>query len=122
MVINQGDIYWVQLANAEGEEPRIPHPYVVVQENALNHSDLKTVVICGLTTNLKRASMPGSVLLDAGEANLPKPSVVEVSKISTIDKAQLGDYIGTVNEQRVRQILAGIRFLQTSFFERRKNV
>jgi len=60
--------------------------------------------------------MPGTVLLDIDEANLPKQSLVEVSKITTVDKTQLGDYIGTLSESRIAQILAGIRFLQRSFF------
>jgi mRNA interferase MazF len=109
-VINQGDIYWLQL------EDGIPHPHVVVQDNLFNHSRIHTVVVCALTTNLTRASLPGNVLLDVNEANLSKQSVVEVSKLSSVEKAQLGEYIGTLSEQRISQILAGIRFLQTSFY------
>jgi mRNA interferase MazF len=51
------------------------------------------------------------VLLEVGEANLPKQSVVIVSQVSTIDKAQLGEYIGSLTPQRVNQILAGMHFL-----------
>jgi mRNA interferase MazF len=70
------------------------------------------VTICGLTTNLRRAKAPGNVLLDEGEANLPKQSVVVVSQVSTVNETQLGEHIGTVTEQRINQVLAGIRFLQ----------
>ncbi|MEO8396295.1 MAG: type II toxin-antitoxin system PemK/MazF family toxin, partial [Chloroflexota bacterium] len=45
-------------------------------------------------------------------------SVVEVSKVSTVDKTQLGEYIGSLSEARIAQILAGMRFLQRSFFAR----
>lgn len=115
MRVNQGDLYWVTLSDPITEETRIPHPYVIVQANLFNHSRLKTVVACALTTNLKRISLQGNVLLAAGEANLPKASVVEVAKIETVAKAQLGDYIGTLSAQRVEDILAGIAFLQRSF-------
>jgi mRNA interferase MazF len=132
-IINQGDIYWVQLKEPDNVEPNdiepdeaapvveqgIPHPYVIIQENLFNHSRIHTVVACALTSNIRRVSnTPGNVLLDAGEANLPKQSVVEVSKVSTVDKAHLGEYIGSLTEQRVHEILAGIRFLQNSFFAR----
>ncbi len=117
-VINQGDVYWVQLEGMNGEEAGIPHPYVVVQDDLFNHSRIHTVVICALTSNIKRSSIPGNVSLEEGEANLPKQSVVEVSKISSVEKAQLGDYIGMLNAERVNQILAGIRFLQRSFFQK----
>lgn len=135
-VIAQGDIYWVRALGASAEAAgdgtvgdemagneiggseiagTIPHPYVVIQENLLNHSRIETVVACALTSNLRRASeTPGNLLLDAGEAGLPRQSVVEVSKVTTLAKAQLGEYIGSVGERRVEQILAGMRFLQAS--------
>jgi mRNA interferase MazF len=110
MVINQGDIYWIQ-----GAEGTIPHPHVVVQDNVFNHSRIHTVVVCALTTNLQRVNLPGNVLLDQGEANLTRQSVVEVAKVSSVEKTQLGDYIGTLSEQRIDQILTGMRFIQRSF-------
>lgn len=118
MLINQGDIYWVQLDNPTGLETRIPHPCVVIQANILNHSHSNTVVVCALTSRLEKLSIPGNILLEAGEANLPRQSVVEVSKVSTVDKTQLGEYIGSLSEQRVNQIMAGMRFVQRSFFAR----
>lgn len=113
--IKQGEIYWVLEADPGETESAVPHPYVIVQATVLNNSRIPTVVACALTSNLKRVSLPGNVLLEAGEANLPKPSVVEVSKVSTVLKMQLGNYIGTVSEERVEQILAGMRFIQSAF-------
>jgi mRNA interferase MazF len=46
-----------------------------------------------------------------GEGNLPKRSVVNVSQILTVDKSQLGEQIGRLSAQRVRQILDGIRLV-----------
>jgi mRNA interferase MazF len=70
------------------------------------------LIVCALTSNLTQAKSPGNVLLDPGEANLQKQSVVVVSKISVVNKSQLGEYIGILTGERTRQILAGIRFLQ----------
>lgn len=112
MVVNQGDIYWVPLEEPSGSEPGYTHPHVVIQDNVINRSRINTVVVCALTTNLKRANAPGNVLLEAGEANLPKQSIVVVSQVSTVDKAQLGEYIGSLTKQRINQILSGMRFLQ----------
>lgn len=110
--INQGDIYWVPLPELNDSGSGIIHPQVVIQDDIINRSRIKTVVVCGLTTNMKRISEPGNVLLEAGEANLPKPSIVVVSQISTVNKAQLGEYIGTLSKERVAQIFAGMKFLQ----------
>src|SRR5215207_484641 len=112
MIINQGDVYWTSLKGPSGSEPGYTHPHVVIQDNVINRSRINTVVVCALTTNLKRAKAPGNVLLEVGEANLPRQSIVVVSQVFTVDKAQLGEYIGSLTEQRITQILAGMRFLQ----------
>jgi mRNA interferase MazF len=115
-LINRGDVFWIAPDNSHGPAPSYSHPHVVVQENVFNHARISTVIVCALTTNLTKAKQPGNVLLDPGEAALPKQSVVVVSQISSIDKTQLGERIGSLSEARVDQIIAGLRFLQKSFF------
>ncbi len=107
MDARQGDVYWLALA-----EPGIVHPHVVIQADVINRSRVPTLVVCALTSNLRRAKAPGNVLLEAGEANLPRQSVVVVSQVSAVEKSSLGPYIGSLSSQRVEQILAGMQFLQ----------
>ncbi len=116
-IVRQGDVYWVPFAEPGEADPGYTHPQVVIQEDVLNRSRIRTVVVCGLTSNLKRAKAPGNVLLDPGEANLTRQSVVVVSQVSTVDKTQLGEYIGSLSPARIDQILSGLRFIQ-SFTER----
>jgi mRNA interferase MazF len=108
VVIRQGDIYWVDLGDPLGSEPGYKHPHVVVQNDLFNGSRIRTVVVVALTSNLHWAEAPGNVLLKQGEANLPKPSVVNVSQVFTVDKRRLEQKIGTLSSQRVRAILDGI--------------
>ncbi len=111
MVINQGDIYWVDLDEPSGSEPGYKHPHVVIQNNLFNRSQIRTVVVLPLTSNLRRADAPGNILLKKDEANLLKQSVVNVSQVFTVDKSQLDEYIGTVSSKRVREILNGVRLV-----------
>ena len=116
--INRGDVFWIGSDDSRGPFPSYYHPHVVVQDNFFNHSRITTVVVCALTSNLHRAKEPGNILLEAGEGNLPKQSVVVVSQVSSVDKARLGERIGSLSDTRVEQILAGLRFQQVSFFGR----
>ena len=111
MVIRQGDVYWVDLGEPSGSGPGYRHPHVVVQNNVFNRSRINTVVVCVITSNLKRADAPGNVLLEKEEASLPKQSVVNVSQIFTVDKRDLVEKIGALSSERVRQILDGILLL-----------
>lgn len=111
--IHQGGVYWVRASAAGVEEEAVAHPYVVLQDDLFNRSRVRSVVVCALTSNLRRAQWPGNVLLPAGEANLPKTSVVEVSKVAAVDRAELGAYLGSLPPARVQQILAGVRLAQS---------
>ena len=117
--IHRGDLFWMEPDESQGSVPGHPHPHVVVQEDVFNRSRISTVIVCALSSNLKRANEPGNVLLEPGEGNLNKQSIVIVSQVSTVDKNRLGEYIGALSDERIEQILAGMRFQQASFFNRR---
>lgn len=109
--IRQGELSWMADEGAES----IPHPRVVIQDDLFNRSRITTVVVCALTTNLQRASEPGNVLLEPGEGDLPKRSVVVVSQIDSVERGRLLVRIGELSPQRVEQILDGLRFQQRAF-------
>jgi mRNA interferase MazF len=113
MVINQGDIFWVDLGEPSGSEPAFRHPHLVIQNNVFNRSRIDTVVVCSLTSNLHRAESPGNVRLEKGEANLPKPSVVNITQIFTVNKQDLAEKIGSISPNRMTQVLQGIELLIT---------
>jgi mRNA interferase MazF len=117
-MIHRGDVFWVTTDDATGSVAAIAHPYVVLQDDVFNRSRIPTIIMCALTSNPKRASEPGNVQLEPGEANLVRPSVVVVSQVCVVARAKLGEYIGSLSQERVEQILDGMRFQQKSFFER----
>ena len=111
MVIAQGDVFWLDTGPPRGSGPGFRRPHVVVQNDIFNASRIQTTVLCAVTSNLTRAKAPGNLLLRKGEANLSRPSVVNVSQIFTVAKGQLEDRIGTLSGSRVREILEGIKLV-----------
>ncbi len=111
MTIKQGDIYWIRLREPKGSEPGFRRPHVVVQNNVFNTSLISTVVVCAVTSNLKRAHSPGNVILQRREANLKKKSVVNISQIVTVNKSDLIEKIGSLSPEKTNMILAGIKLL-----------
>lgn len=102
MVINQGDLFWVDLETRR--------PVAVVQNDTFNRR-LSTVVVCELTSNLGRARAAGNVRLPRGEGGLPQESVVNVTLIFAIDKSELTDRIGRLGRNYVVEILRGINLV-----------
>ena len=117
--VNRGDIYWIAADPAKGSVPGVPHPHLVVQDDVFNHSRIGTVVVCALSSNLRKAAEPGNVLLDPGEGGLARQSVVVASQVSCVYKTRLGEHIGALSPARVDQVVAGLRFVQQAFHQRR---
>jgi len=111
MVIAQGDVFWLDTGAPRGSGHGFRRPHVVVQNDVFNASRIQTTVLCAVTSNLARAKAPGNLLLRKGEANLPRPSVVNVSQVVTVDKSVLREKIGTLSRQRVREIVSGLRLV-----------
>ena len=111
MEIKQGDLFWVDLGIPRNSEPGYRHPFVVIQNNLFNQSKINTVVVCALTSNLKRAKAPGNVLLLKTEGNLKKDSVVNISQLITVNKSDLSEKIGSLSLARTREIVEGIELL-----------
>lgn len=99
------------MGDPRGSETGFRRPYVVVQNDAFNESRLSTVVVCAITSNLQRAKAPGNVLLEEGEAGLPRQSVVNITQLYAIDRDFFLEPIGTISTQRLDEILRGVWLL-----------
>ena len=94
-----------------GSAPAERHPCVVVQNDVFNRSAIGTSVVCLITSNLTKANAPGNVLLKKGEANLPKASVVNVSQLLTVDKAELVECTGKLSGTSAEAVRDGLHLL-----------
>ena len=111
MVVRQGDVVWVALPLARGSEPAGRRPAIVLQHDRFNRTNLATAVVVAITSQLKYAGLPGNVRLRRGEAGLPRPSVVNVTQIATVDRALLGARLGTLSSARLAEVWTGVRLV-----------
>ena len=110
-VIRQGDVYWVSFLGGRGSEPWGRRPAVILQHDRFNRSRLNTVVVIAITSNLRYATLPGNVRVRKGEANLPRPCVVNVTQVQTIDRAYLRAKIGRLPHALLRRVWEGVRLV-----------
>ena len=108
MVISQGEIWWAELPEPTGSGPGLRRPLIVVQCNAINRSNISTIVCVPLTSNLKWALAPGNLLLKSDLTGLPKDSVANVSQIITLDKTLLRKRTGKLSDAKLQLLLSGI--------------
>jgi mRNA interferase MazF len=107
--ISRGDVWWADFDDPDGSEPGYRRPVVVIQSNFLNQTSLNTVIVVSLTGNLKRAALPGNVLLTKRKTGLSRDSVVNVTQISTVDRNILSEKCGHLDPDSLGRVAEGVR-------------
>lgn len=108
MTMRRGQIYWLDFGQPRGSGPAFERPAVIIQDNFFNQTNLKTVVVAIITTNLRLAGMDGNVLLMPRRNGLSSPSVVNVTQVYTVDKTELIERIGVAAKSEMEQIDRGL--------------
>ena len=111
MVIRNGSICWVDFSPGKGSEPVGRRPGLVIQNDALNDSNLNTVIMLAITSTLKFGDLPGNIILQKGEANMPKRCVINVTQIKSVDKKSIKENIGALSEERMAEVYQGLKLV-----------
>jgi mRNA interferase MazF len=82
---------------------------LIVQEDSLTRSRLRTVMVVPITSNLKRAAAPGNVVLARSHSGLRVESVALVCQVLTIDKEFLTTCVATLPASVMGRVDAGLR-------------
>lgn len=110
-MVARGEVCWVDFGEPVGSEPGYRRPAVVVSSDRFNRSRIATVIVSAVTSNLRLAAAPGNVELSAGDAGLPKASVVNVSQTLVVDRSRLTETVGRLDSATMRSVDAGLRLV-----------
>jgi len=86
-------------------------PVLIVQSNPFNESRIATVIVAVITSNLGLAQAPGNVRLGRSHSSLPKPSVVNVSQLLTVDKHRLTERVAALSPRVMSRVDEGVRLV-----------
>ena len=105
----RGELWWANLPDPVGSEPGYRRPVLVVQDDTFNQSQIGTVIVVIITSNIRLAEAPGNVLLSRRVSGLSKDSVINISQIFTIDKTFLTERIGALPDYLLQEVDEGLR-------------
>ncbi len=105
----RGEIWWANLPDPIGSEPGYRRPVLVIQDDTFTQSQIRTVIVVIITSNIKLAEAPGNVLLPRSISGLSRDSVVNVSQILTVDKTFLVERIGSLPDHLREEVDDGLR-------------
>ena len=84
---------------------------VVVQADSFNRSQIGTVVVAAISSNLDLAEAPGNVAVSRRDSRLPRNSVVNVSQVLTLDRRFLTKRVSHLPGQVIEEIDSGLRLI-----------
>jgi mRNA interferase MazF len=84
---------------------------LVVQTDGFNRSRIATTIVLMLSSNLRLAEAPGNVFVPADEAGLRLDSVVNVSQVVTLNKADLQEHVGRLPSRYLRAVTEGLKLV-----------
>ena len=109
--MKRGEIWWADLADPVGSGPGYKRPVLIIQSKPFNESRIATVLVAVITSNLALGEAPGNVRLSKSQSGLPKPSVVNVSQVITIDKNMLTEKVKALPGAVVQEVDNGLRLV-----------
>ena len=83
-------------------------PVLLISADQYNRSNLGTVTVAVLTTNVQLAALPGNVAVPADVAHVPFDSVLNVTQIATIDEGAVEGRISALPDRLMAQVDAGL--------------
>ena len=109
--MKKGEIWWASLDEPRGSEPGFRRPVVIISSNEFNKSNIQTVLVAVITSNIRLAEAPGNFKLSAKASGLNRESVVNVSQLLTLDKSFLGEKSGALNSKQKQLLDYGLRLV-----------
>jgi mRNA interferase MazF len=82
---------------------------LVIQSDPYNASRLATVLAAVVTSKTALATMPGNVFLPAAATGLARDSVLNVTALVTLNKADLADRAGKAPTSLLDDVDRGLR-------------
>ena len=106
--IQRGDLFYYDFGKREGSVQSGERPVMVIQADNFN-ANAPTIIVAAVTAVMKKKYLPSHIILGE-DFGLKKPSMVLLEQIQTVNKDELTDYIGSVNDERLwKQINAALK-------------
>lgn len=101
--MKRGEIWWADLGPYRPREQTGRRPVVIWQSDTLTRA-LQSVLVVPLTTNLERARLAGTAVIEATEAGPTEPSVALAFQMRAVPKSRLRDRIRTLTDAEMAEL------------------
>jgi mRNA interferase MazF len=107
----RGEIWWVDFGIPFGSEAGYTRPALIIQDNDYNNSNLGTIVVIPITSNLRLQDIPGNIFLRKEDSNLPRDSVLIAPQVYALDRGKFLEKISKVSKEIMEKVEVGVKLV-----------
>lgn len=109
--MKRGDIYWAELAPRSGSEQAGRRPVIVVSNDGFNRApSWRSVIVVPMTTSKAQARRgPTAIEVPSTAAGLARSGIAICHQVTTLDRAKLTRFIGTLSKDVLLSLESGLR-------------
>ena len=101
--MKRGEIWWADLGPYRPREQTGRRPVIIWQSDTLTRA-LQPVLVVPLTTNLERARLAGTAVIEAAQNGPAQPSVALAFQLRAVPKACLTDRIRSLTDAEIGEL------------------
>jgi mRNA interferase MazF len=109
--VKRADLFWADLAPRSGAEQSGRRPVIVVSHDGFNRAPgWRSVIVVPVSTSATQAMRgPTAIHLPKGAGGLEKASIALCHQVTTLDRAKLTEYMGTLPPDLLSQVEVGLK-------------
>ena len=109
--MKRGDIYIAELKPRSGSEQQGKRPVIIVSHNGFNETPTwKSIIVVPVSTSVKQSDRgPTAIFLQKNSAGLLKDSIALCHQVTTLDRAKLSQYLGSLSLDQISEIEQGLK-------------
>lgn len=106
--MKRGELWWADLGRPRGSAPALRRPVLIIGADPYNRSQLHTVIVVVLTSNVALAALPGKT-----RCRLRPPASTSTrsstgTQIATVDRGAFEEHAGALPDWLMAQVNAGL--------------
>ncbi len=108
--MRRGEVYWAELAPRSGSEQTGRRPVIVMSHDGFNESpNWRSVIVVPMSTSKAQAKRGPTAVEITGVDGLPRAGIAVCHQVTTLDRAKLSRYIGTLSRSHLSSVETALK-------------
>lgn len=109
--MRRGEVYIAELVPRSGSEQQGKRPVIVISHDGFNLTqNWRSIIVVPVSSSANQAKRGSTaIFIPKNEAGLTQDSIALCHQVTTLDRAKLAKYLGTLTKTRLYEVENGLK-------------